>query len=198
MVHKAEPHVLAAGLFHSIYGTEGFQGRVVSLSDRPSVQRLIGPSAEQLAFANCVMDRRSFDENVARCGSSATTDVLLETRPEFDSVEVVPGTIRMSRKVFLDLARVHLADWADLVASYNLWYYRRAEYAAVARLLGGTYEAEHQLVMATEPVGTTAANSDLPEMVVARQLGVFDRVQSGEVPYDVLHDLQKNKRGDTT
>ena len=53
----------------------------------------------------------------------------------------------------LDLGRVHLADWCDLVASYNLWYYRRPAYAAIAAAIGGRFADEHAAVLATEPPG---------------------------------------------
>lgn len=60
----AEP-VCLAGLFHSIYGTEGFQGLVLPLAQRAEVAGLVGDRAEQCAFFNCVMDRDSLDQLVA-------------------------------------------------------------------------------------------------------------------------------------
>src|SRR3954470_4639211 len=51
-----------AGLFHSIYGTEKFQGFKLSLDQRAEVAELIGGRAERLAFWNCLMDRGSLDE----------------------------------------------------------------------------------------------------------------------------------------
>ena len=39
-----------AGLFHSIYGTEGFQAFTVSLDQRPKIKQLIGDRAEQICY----------------------------------------------------------------------------------------------------------------------------------------------------
>src|SRR5437870_6620133 len=51
-----------AGMFHSIYGTERFQGFKLSLERRPEVRDLIGQRAEWLAYLNCAMDRPAFDQ----------------------------------------------------------------------------------------------------------------------------------------
>src|SRR5271163_912328 len=53
--------VCRAGMFHSIYGTELFQGFTLPLERRPEVRALIGERAERLAYLNCAMDRASFD-----------------------------------------------------------------------------------------------------------------------------------------
>ena len=50
-----------AGMFHSIYGTEKFQGFTLPLERRGEVRALIGDRAEYLAYLNCAMDRPSFD-----------------------------------------------------------------------------------------------------------------------------------------
>ena len=50
-----------AGMFHSIYGTERFQGFKLPLERRPEVRDLIGQRAEWLAYLNCAMDRPAFD-----------------------------------------------------------------------------------------------------------------------------------------
>src|SRR5439155_14562211 len=53
-----------AGMFHSIYGTELFQGFKLPLERRPEVRELIGERAERLGYLNCAMDRASFDRAV--------------------------------------------------------------------------------------------------------------------------------------
>ena len=53
--------VCRAGMFHSIYGTEKFQGFTLPLERRGEVRALIGDRAEWLAYLNCAMDRASFD-----------------------------------------------------------------------------------------------------------------------------------------
>jgi hypothetical protein len=49
-----------AGLFHSIYGTKRFRHQSWPLTDRPTIQKLIGHEAELLAFIFCTADRRNF------------------------------------------------------------------------------------------------------------------------------------------
>ena len=51
-----------AGLFHSIYGTEKFQGFKLPLDRRSELAELIGRRGERLAYWNCLMDRGSLDE----------------------------------------------------------------------------------------------------------------------------------------
>src|SRR5262245_9025465 len=62
----SDEEVCRAGLFHSIYGTEMFQGFKLPLDSRPQLRALIGDRAEQLAYLNCAMDRTSFDAAVER------------------------------------------------------------------------------------------------------------------------------------
>src|SRR5579859_4806109 len=56
--------VCRAGMFHSIYGTEKFQGFKLPLESRTEIRALIGERAERLAYLNCAMDRASFDRAV--------------------------------------------------------------------------------------------------------------------------------------
>lgn len=44
-----------AALFHSIYGTEGFQGYKLPLSHRSEIAELIGAEAERLAWIFCMV-----------------------------------------------------------------------------------------------------------------------------------------------
>ena len=55
-----------AGLFHSIYGTEIFQGFTLPLSQRDEIRSMIGDHAEFLCYLNCALKRRQFDTEVAR------------------------------------------------------------------------------------------------------------------------------------
>src|SRR4051794_14366633 len=50
-----------AGMFHSIYGTQLFQGFKLPLESRGEVRALIGERAERLAYLNCAMNRETFD-----------------------------------------------------------------------------------------------------------------------------------------
>ena len=62
--------VCRAGMFHSIYGTEKFQGFKLLLEERPIVRDLIGVRAEMLGYLNCAMDRASFE--LAAAGNGET------------------------------------------------------------------------------------------------------------------------------
>ena len=62
---NASTEVCRAGLFHSIYGTEMFQAFALSQEQRDEVRALIGDHAEFIAWVNCVMDRSTFDEQIA-------------------------------------------------------------------------------------------------------------------------------------
>ena len=61
---EADEELCRAAVFHSIYGTEGFQDFTLPLDHRDELRALIGERAELLAYANCAMDRDSFFELV--------------------------------------------------------------------------------------------------------------------------------------
>jgi hypothetical protein len=121
----AGPDACRAGIFHSIYGTERFQGFKLSLEDRPTIAKLIGERAEHIAYLNCAMDRTSFDRAVER-GTAPYRFIDRLTQKE---VEVAPDD-------FDDLCRVHLYDWLEQVPRAEAWDYRRAAYRRLAERLG--------------------------------------------------------------
>jgi len=47
---RARPSVVRAGLFHSVYGTPGFDGALASADDRDTIRELIGRDAEELVW----------------------------------------------------------------------------------------------------------------------------------------------------
>ena len=51
----ADQDICRAGLFHSIYGTQEFQGFCLSTEQRDKVKELIGERAEWIAFLNCFL-----------------------------------------------------------------------------------------------------------------------------------------------
>jgi len=69
-----------AALFHSIYGTEGFQGYKLPLSHREEIAGLIGPEAERLAWIFCMVDRASVDASVLRGADSALEERSFRSR----------------------------------------------------------------------------------------------------------------------
>ncbi|MBN6150788.1 hypothetical protein JR065_10580 [Xanthomonas sp. AmX2] len=65
------PAVGAAGLFHSVYGTNVFALRRLDVADRSLVVRMIGAQAERLVYLFCVSNRpdaflEAFDTGVLR------------------------------------------------------------------------------------------------------------------------------------
>jgi hypothetical protein len=118
--------VCRAGMFHSIYGTEKFQGFTLPLERRGEVRALIGDRAEYLAYLNCAMDRASFDRVV---------DQVVEPYPIID--RITGREVQLSRDDFDDLCRVHLVDWLEQVPRSREWDYRRPAYRKMAVRLGG-------------------------------------------------------------
>src|SRR5260370_23094803 len=128
-----------AGMFHSIYGTERFQGFKLPLERRPEVRALIGERAERLAYLNCAMDRASLDRAVARgAGPHRITDRLTG-----EEVELSPED-------FDGLCGVHLFDWLEQVPRSRVWDYRRAAYRGMAALLGSAAPAAYGRVFAAQ------------------------------------------------
>ena len=118
-----------AGLFHSIYGTQGFQDFSLPLSERPLIKDLIGERAEFVAFCNCVMNRETFDKALAQAVTEGES-FTIENREDKSSIE-------LSRNQLIDLSEVHLFDWLEQVKrSERGWGYRRTAYKNMARLVG--------------------------------------------------------------
>jgi hypothetical protein len=133
--------VCRAGMFHSIYGTELFQGFTLPVERRPEVRGLIGERAERLAHLNCVMDRTSFDRAVEENKEPYRIRVR-------GSGEEVP----LSRADFDDLCRVHLYDWLEQVPRSRWgWGYRREAYRRMAERLGPAAVAAYDRAFALEP-----------------------------------------------
>jgi hypothetical protein len=137
-----EEEVCRAGMFHSIYGTERFQGFTLPLERRSEVRELIGERAERLAYVNCVMDRASFDKAL-----------LEKSNGPFRIINRITGEeILFSRQDFDDLCRVHLYDWLEQVPRSGFgWGYRREAYRRIAERLGATAVAAHERVFQQEP-----------------------------------------------
>ena len=128
------------GLFHSIYGTEIFQGFTLPVERRDEIRALIGVRAEFLAYVNCAMHRASFDAQV------------LERQAPYGIGDRLTGdTIELNREDFDDLVRIHLCDWLEQVARWGEWDYRRDSFQHMARRLGGVALKSYQRVYADAP-----------------------------------------------
>ncbi len=131
--------VCRAGMFHSIYGTERFQGFTLPLERRAELVNLIGERAESLAYWNCCMDRATFDRCVPTDGPYCIRD------------RITGEEVELSEEDFEDLCRVHLCDWLEQAARSGKWDYRRAAYRSMAERLGGVALAAYDRVYAGEP-----------------------------------------------
>jgi hypothetical protein len=138
--HGCTAEVCRAGMFHSIYGTEQFQGFKLPLEDRPDVRALVGERAERLAYLNCAMDRASFDRALER------------TDEPYRIIDRLTGEeVALPRADFDDLCRVHLFDWLEQVPRSRFgWGYRRAAYRRMAERLHGAAREAYDRVFAQE------------------------------------------------
>jgi hypothetical protein len=131
--------VCRAGMFHSIYGTELFQGFKLPLERRGEVRALIGERPERLAYLNCAMDRATFDRAVERgVGPHRFRDRLTGEEVELSGPD------------FDDLCRIHLYDWLEQVGRSQKWDYRRAGYRRLAERLGEQALRDYDRVFALE------------------------------------------------
>lgn len=74
-----------AGLFHSIYGTETFNGFSLPLERREEVREVIGIEAEALVYTYCRMSQASFDMSVIEgkpCLRDRDTQEIIATTPK--------------------------------------------------------------------------------------------------------------------
>ncbi len=133
--------VCAAGMFHSIYGTQQFQGFKLTLEQRPLVRDLIGERAEKLAYLNCAMQRETFDE--ASLGNGEAYHFV-------DRITKEP--VELGRADFDDLCRVHLYDWLEQAprSRYGMDY-RRSAYRRMAERVGGKALAAYERTFGAEP-----------------------------------------------
>ncbi len=138
-------------LFHSIYGTQGFQSFTLPLDRQPELRALIGDYAERIAFANCFMDRDTLDAQVAN--STAPYPILNRVTGE---------TMVLSKAEYDDLICVHLCDWLEQAPRVRNWDYRRTAYRQMAERLGGMALAAYDRVFALETLELAIHPTDFP------------------------------------
>ena len=128
------------GLFHSIYGTQQFQGFTLPVDRRDEIRKMIGDHWEQLCYLNCVMLR---DSLYAQQTKDKDTYVLTH-RESGDAIEV-------DRKTFDALSTLHLCDWLEQVERSDRWDFQREKFYGIAKRLGGIPEASYDEVFSREP-----------------------------------------------
>lgn len=134
--------ICRAGMFHSIYGTQRFQGFKLPLERRSEVRTLIGERAERLAYLNCAMDRSTLDRAVPQTGDRYVITDRLTGEEVF-----------LSREDFDDLCRIHFYDWLEQVPRSKDWNYRREAYQGMTARLGETAQQAYDRVFAAEAAG---------------------------------------------
>jgi hypothetical protein len=132
-----------AGMFHSIYGTQQFQGFTLPLERRAEVRALIGARAERLAYLNCAMFRPTFDQTIEQ-----------NEGPYRFKDRITGEESEMSREELDDLCRVHLYDWLEQVPRSTMGFgHRRTAYRRMAERLGDRAVGAFDRVFAQEGVG---------------------------------------------
>jgi len=126
-------------IFHSIYGTESFQGYTLPLDRRGEIQSFIGERAERLAYLNCALTYESFDRNFKEGAMSYN----FFDRFKNEEVELSPND-------FEDLCRVHLCDRLEQAGRSMDWDWRRETFEGMAEFLGGVAKESYDRVYAEE------------------------------------------------
>ena len=182
-----EDAVCWAGMYHSVYGTEGFQGFTLSVADRAVVQDVIGKRAEAVAYLNCVMDRESLDQMALEHYRQGATPgeapaMALRARPNPETGLNGSETFALTAQQFSDLITVQLADHLEGFEHqmnkpgvnyikhavngepghwripHQGWFgYRRQAFDAMARLLGGGVLQSWEDALRTVPPGSEPA-----------------------------------------
>ena len=175
------------GMYHSVYGTEGFRGFTLSVEDRHVVRAVVGARAEAIAYLNCVMDRESLDqmvlEHCRRGGTSAEAPVLpLRARPNPETGLDGSERFALTAEQFSDLITVQLADHLEgfehqmnkpgvnfishavggapgwwRVPQFGWFGYRQQAFGAMAQLLGGVVLEAWERALRTVPPGSEPA-----------------------------------------
>src|ERR1700722_8042453 len=91
-----------AGLFHSVYSTEQFKHAVLPMTERPRLQRLIGPRTERIVYLFSVLRRKDLFDSC----SSVSPDGYAEL-PSFWDERV---TNRVSGSEAAQVVLLHMAN----------------------------------------------------------------------------------------
>ncbi|MEO2036432.1 MAG: DUF6817 domain-containing protein [Planctomycetaceae bacterium] len=129
------------GLFHSIYGTQLFQGFTLPVEKRDEIRELIGEQAELISYLNCAIDRPHFDQEI------------LKSADPYQVLDRFTGELMdVSDENFTFLCTLHLCDWLEQVARSGAWDYRRTALRRLAAREGGIGKQRYDAVFADAPV----------------------------------------------
>jgi len=140
----APKHLYEAGLFHSIYGSEGFQGYSLPLSERGTIEKLIGAKGERLVWIFCMVDRSTVDQTVFSWTEGEDDhEYTFLARPELGRFPIV-----LNKHEWVDFLELSLADWLQQVQGASesaseifhwekgqAFTYRRQAYARMVEIL---------------------------------------------------------------
>lgn len=135
----ADEDLAHAGLFHSIYGTEVFQGFKIPLDKRDEIRALIGEEAERLAYVNCALTRESLDGSVAAGGPPQLWDRFTN------------APLAITEEEYTRLVTLHLCDRLEQIGRSRNWDHRRDAWENMARKLGGVALENWTRVFAQAP-----------------------------------------------
>lgn len=112
---KASGDVANAGLWHSIYGTQGFQGfEKLPWSRRSEVRELIGAQAERFVWIFCMADRKSVDDTLFLLDNDQeqrSRSFVIRARAELGRFDI---SFRDEQE-WLDFLELTVADWLEQV-----------------------------------------------------------------------------------
>lgn len=197
----APTYLTNAGLFHSIYGTEGFQGFALPLSERQAIQGLIGPLSEKICFWFCMIDRSTLDRTVFDWDGKIQDPAKkfqLQARPELGRFDIV-----MSKDEWLDFIELTLADWLEQVEGAaskpsdlfrwkkgEAYSYRRLAYRKMSEILG--VERAPRLATIPKDMLEAVMSTESPEtrhLVQSRTPPMSDATAHA---YDALRSIGEN------
>mgnify|MGYP001557427643 FL=1 len=119
--------VCLAGLYHSVYGTGGFEQQSVPLSDRERIIKLIGTEAEQLVYLFGACDRPLTHPRIGVVQPMLFHDRFTDQDyPLEDNQWRAQCEIMLANEVDLglhnpDFYRKHLDDYHDLFGRFKPW-----------------------------------------------------------------------------
>lgn len=143
-----------AGVFHSIYGTQLFQGFTLPLEKRGEIVELLGERVEQLCWLNCAIDRQHFDNEIMQ--SEGPYQILDRFSDEL---------VDVPDEDFDALCFMHLCDWLEQVGRSGAYDYRRTGYSNLANRVGGVGLENYKRVFAAAPAQSWPHEYEWPASV---------------------------------
>jgi hypothetical protein len=94
-VGKFADYVCAAGLFHSVYGTQAFKTVTIEKTRRAEVQQLIGEKAESLVMAFCELPRPKLFEATLQQGTQPIPDWMAQLDTTYDKPQFLADLLAL-------------------------------------------------------------------------------------------------------